>query len=546
MAYPTGYTKYQEITIDHTKVSADQTDFIVYVNLADLVKAGADIFDTCRSDGGDIRATKSDGTTQLPTEVVVIDTTAKTGELHIKFSGTLSSTVDTIIRIYYNGTDTALATSDTYGRDNVWAGNYVAVWHMQEASGNITSSTGNNTATDNNTVGSATGKLGKGRDFVRASSEWFDIASGSQTGLGITGNSITMSAWIKGDASLNNLIGRIIWRLGGTGNYGYQLSTTGNVYSPNNAYLISAVGTGGGWDHSFGASGDATSGTLKHIVATYDGTNFRGYVNTSKTTSATKSNRLTSANAQTFYIGRDSTSSYYDDVLDEIRISAGVKSDSWISTEYNNQNSPSTFYASSDEQGGTTNVTASPAVLACTFSLPASTVTAVRNVSSTPTVLAGTFSLPTPAITGGSRVAPSPLVATFSLPTSNVITPNANVTPAVLVATFSLPSATVTAESNVSTSPSVLSATFSLPAPTVTLGVAITVTPDVLSATFSTPAPSVSVVSNMVASPAVLVATFSLPVARAVGDFWQNKFPVASDPFVDKVYNAGDNWSDKY
>ena len=77
MAFPTGYTKYQEITIDHTKVGADQTDFIVFVNLADMVLAGADIFDTCRSDGGDIRATKSDGTTQLATELVAIDTTAK-------------------------------------------------------------------------------------------------------------------------------------------------------------------------------------------------------------------------------------------------------------------------------------------------------------------------------------------------------------------------------------------------------------------------------------------------------------------------------------
>lgn len=351
MAFPTGYTKYQEITIDHTKVPGDLTDFIVYVSLADLVKAGADIFDLCRSDGGDIRATKSDGTTQLATELVVIDTTAKTGELHIKYTGTLSSTTDTVIRIYYNGSDTALSTSDTYGRNAVWSA-YVAVWHMQEASGDITSSTGNNTGVDGNTVGTGTGKLQKGRDFITTNSEQFSIASGSQTGLGITGNAITMSVWSYGDSALNNLIKRIIWRLGGTGSYGYQLSTSGNVYGINNAYVISAVGTGGGTDYAFGTAGDATSSAFKHVVATYDGTNFRGYVNATKQTSGTLSNRLTNANAISYYIGSSGAGDYYDGILDEVRMKATVNSDNWITTEYNNQNSPSTFYAVGDEVGG--------------------------------------------------------------------------------------------------------------------------------------------------------------------------------------------------
>jgi hypothetical protein len=112
------------------------------------------------------------------------------------------------------------------------------------------------------------------------------------------------------------------------------------------------VGTGGGWDHAFGTAGDATSGTFKHVVATYDGTNFRGYVNTSKTTSATKSNHLTSANAISFYIGTHGAGDYYDDVLDEIRIKATVDSDNWITTEYNNQSDESTFWGSWSTVGG--------------------------------------------------------------------------------------------------------------------------------------------------------------------------------------------------
>ena len=256
----------------------------------------------------------------------------------------LSTTSSSTFYIYYgNPSASAYAVSDTYGRNNVWA-NYVAVWHMQETSGDPVSSTGDNTLTENNTVPSAYGRMLNARDLVRSGSDYFSIVSGSQTDLGITGNAITLSTWIKGDSSLTGNIGRIIWRLGGTGSYGYQLSTTGTTYTPNNAYLVSGVGTGGGTDFAFGTAGDATSNSLKHVVATYDGDVFNGYVNTSKTTSASGlTNRLTNANAISFYVGAD-PSNFYDDVLDEVRISSVVKTDGWIGTEYNNQSSPATFY----------------------------------------------------------------------------------------------------------------------------------------------------------------------------------------------------------
>ena len=529
MAYPTGYTKYQEITIDHTKVSADLTDYVVYINLADLVKAGADIFDTCRTDGGDIRATKSDGTTQLATELVAIDTTAKTGELYVKFTGTLSSTVDTIIRIYYNGTDTALATTDTYGRNAVWTA-FLGVWHL----GSTTDSTGNgNTLTAVGSPTSVSGKLGTATDFSGTAQRYDTSNAVSMT----RGGNYTWSWWVNADVQNHYIMDHGSSSGGNTRILSYIDGGTPKAFKGwfmgNEVATANNSATTGTWHKLMMNKAGGTGATAKlYFNGAYIGS-------TTVSTAGSATNKLTIG-------GAIDGGSNFNGKIDEMRVHSNIFSDAWETTEYNNQNSASTFYATGNEAGGTTDVSTTPSVLACTFSLPASTVTAVRNVSSTPAVLACTFSLPAPAITGNSSVSPSPLVATFSLPTSNVITPDSNVVPAVLVATFSLPSATVTAESNASVASSVLSATFSLPAPTVTLGVAITVTPDVLNATFSTPAPSVSVVSNMVANPAVLVATFSLPVARAVGDFWQNKFPVASDPFVDKVYNAGDNWSDKY
>lgn len=331
-----------EVQIDPIKVtgSSNLTNYPVYLNLANLP---AGFHSNVKVDGCDIRITESDGETETPFDLVSYASSTDTGQLHFR-SDSLSYNATTTFYVYYgNAAASCYAATDPFGRNAVWS-DYAAVWHMEETSGDALSATGNNTGTDNNTVGTGTGQIGNGRNFVRASSEYFSIASGAQTGLGITGNAITIQAWAKGDSTLNNAIGRIMWRLGGTGSYGYQLSTSGNSYVPNNAYAISAVGTGGGFDFAFGTAGDATSGIFKHVVATYDGTNFRGYVNSASSTSATKSNHLTNANAITFNIARGASAEYYDDILDEVRVRPTVLSSDWVTTEYNNQSSPSTFY----------------------------------------------------------------------------------------------------------------------------------------------------------------------------------------------------------
>lgn len=328
---------FKKATVNASDVPGTLTNYPSYVDLSRL-----GITTTAEADSVRVYADLAK-TTEWAREIV------SSAQMHVKIPS-LTSTTE--IYVDWDGVRANYANNATYGRDAVWS-DYAAVWHMEETSGNITSSTGNNTGVDNNTVGTGTGQIQNGRNFLRSSSEYFDIASGSQTGLGITGNSITLSCWAKGDSTLNNAVGRLIWRLGGTGSYGYQLSTSGSSYSPNNAYAISAVGTGGGYDFAFGTAGDATSGTLKHIVATYDGTNFRGYVNTSKSTSTTKSNHLTNANAISFYIGSSGAGDYYDDILDEIRVRPSVLSDNWITSEYNNQSDEAGFWGSWTNVGST-------------------------------------------------------------------------------------------------------------------------------------------------------------------------------------------------
>ena len=88
------------LTVDNTKVAANATDFPVYVDLSDM---NATFWSTVANGGGDIRIFKSDGTTELAREVVSCDTSGETGELHFKYTGTLSSSVDTEIQIHADG-----------------------------------------------------------------------------------------------------------------------------------------------------------------------------------------------------------------------------------------------------------------------------------------------------------------------------------------------------------------------------------------------------------------------------------------------------------
>lgn len=333
MTFPTGYTKYQEVTIDSSKVPADQIDFPIYIDLSEMLKAGADIFDSCRADGGDIRVTKSDGTTQLPREVVAIDTGAKTGELHIKYTGTLSSSSPTVIRIYYNGTDTEPASTATYGSQNVWTG-YEAVLHMQSSSVDSTGS--GNDGTDTNISYVSTNSL-------MHNSGLFSNASASKI-IGLTpiptGNATkSFSVWFR---TTNNSLRQ--WIVAGGSDVNQQAFGLFHNGSPN-AFVFH--GNGGAYDYQFASVPAVNTNHLIHI--TFNGSTLSAYANGSL--DGSKAMTLDTVGADTQLGRRNDNTASLDGQIGEFRITTTVLSSTWITTEHNNQSSPSTFYAVGEEQG---------------------------------------------------------------------------------------------------------------------------------------------------------------------------------------------------
>lgn len=132
-----------KITIAAGKVEADLVDFPVYLNLNDL-GSNSDFWIKTKTNCSDIRITKADGKTELPRELVACDVAAKTGEVHFKVAGTLSSSAANKFYIYYGNPNAVdYAASDALGRENVWNANYKAVWHFQEANATYVDSTVN-------------------------------------------------------------------------------------------------------------------------------------------------------------------------------------------------------------------------------------------------------------------------------------------------------------------------------------------------------------------------------------------------------------------
>lgn len=328
------------ITVLSAKVDANLTDFPVYVDLSNLPAA---FFTNVKSDGSDIRITTSDTTTEVPREVVTINTGAGTGELH--FKGTISSSSNTTFYIYYgNAAATEPAASATYGSQNVWNSAYKGVYHL--ANGTTLSPNDSTATAINGTITQATattGQIDGGGNFDGINDK---IDINSVYGLGNT--NVTISAWANlPDTSESGAFVKIGNESGS--NIGFALGVGNTTFDTegNNLVMLyegirwintsSALGTGKHYAvMTVDASGVPSAYKDGVFISSYSGTNAAA-----PTTGATKIGGYTGSGAENRF-------GQYG--LDEVRISNTPRASTWISTEYNNQSSPATFYSVGSEE----------------------------------------------------------------------------------------------------------------------------------------------------------------------------------------------------
>jgi hypothetical protein len=260
-------------------------------------------------------------------------------------------------------------TADQSHPSSTWDVNYQGVWHFPNGttlSGNDSTANGNN-----GTVNGATATTGA----VDGASAFNGSSNITTPYLQNAVTAYTMEAWIK-DSDTSN-IQPIIQDRGSGAGLSLSLFLVGNgacggscggstgdlmVGVDSNAIFVGVYGstalTDGTW-HDVVATWAAPSGT------TVAPSQFALYVDGTK--ASVTSDSLAGSPASPF-TGNGGTvlgyhqawSEYFTGSMDEVRISTIVRSPSWILTEYNNQKSPSTFYAVGSEQTAGSSITPPP------------------------------------------------------------------------------------------------------------------------------------------------------------------------------------------
>ena len=292
--------------------------------------------------GYDIIFVDSTETTQLDHEIEKY--VSSTGEIEAWVRiPTLSASTDTVIYMYF---DNSSITTPTANATGVWDSNFKAVWHMGDNAVNTTvkesTSNGfNGTNSVNTNTVATTGQIDGGLNYSSGSSNYTNVNNVASS-IG-TGN-VTYSFWFKPTSTFNN-----------SSTNQFDLVYLGSNSSSNDVGVRLITGTGQlqfvVWDGSNfrNASSQETSwtgGTWYFVTGTFSTSAGKHlYVNgssdgsnTNKTRGSSQSNEMGLAHGLEYSIDY-----YFSGTLDEVRVSNIDRSAGWIATEYNNQNSPSTF-----------------------------------------------------------------------------------------------------------------------------------------------------------------------------------------------------------
>ena len=328
----TGWSYRKKITIDHSNVDTDLTDFPLLVKITE----DSDI-STALANGHDIRFTTQDGTTLLSYERESWqggNGSQVTAVIWVKVPS-ISATTNTDIYMYYGKSDA----EDGQDATNVWDSNFKGVYHLNDPINPLDATSNNNDGTNHGTI-AATGKIGGAGNFDGISS------SVGLSNLTIS-NSVTISSWIKMNSSTGTILG-FCGDLNSLCTGGdYSLLTLRVVNNAVQMYLSHT-------QNMYRRIGAATGAIISQeiwfyvtgVINNYATNDIDLYVN-GEAQSITYNNVSSGGGSLTMspFLGslwivyNNSSSTYFNGLLDETRISSTARTAEWIKFEYNNMNS---------------------------------------------------------------------------------------------------------------------------------------------------------------------------------------------------------------
>jgi hypothetical protein len=355
-AQVTGYSWDAVVTVDHNKVYGQDSliDFpVVFKIINPALKSVTNGGKVENINGFDIVFSDMNNN-QLDHQIECYNPTTGEYIAWVRIP-TLFATVNTQIKLFYGNSN---VTTDP-STENVWNVNYEGVWHMNNnPSGNLLDDgSGNNDANDYggmNVNDLVIGKIGKAIDFD-GTNDRYAIKNKNYSTVGEI-PLLTVSGWFKTTFSSGGWNNN--WSM-----LDFDRSEYFNVFVHGNGKVGfstrgSGVGQGSGInDFNAGNIGEYNDGNWHYLVAVYDGVNKYLYVD--GILAATENNAhgglpigrgtLTrygfigdGSEAEIFNGNRDGI--HYKGQYDEVRFLNTNLASNWIATEYENQNSPNTFY----------------------------------------------------------------------------------------------------------------------------------------------------------------------------------------------------------
>ena len=316
----------KKIEIDYTKVGGTLVNFPVLISIS----SDSDLSAKARSDGYDILFTTSNGATKLNHERVSYST--GTLQAWVKVPK-ISSSKNTVIYMYYGNS----GASDQQNITSTWNNSHKAVYHFEN---NLLDSTSNDNDGTNNGSSDIAGKVGRARDFS-GTSQYISVPYNGT--LAIT-SQVTVEVWVNLANSSNNQ--KVVSNVSDSINRGFMIGVeNGNIYPE--------VWDSGGSHYTFSSGTIASSQWVYLVMTCAANGELIGYINSSQVNSIPFSTSNIGTNPDDMVIGSAAwspTNFEVDGSIDEIRISDTIRSQSWITTCYNNQNSPATFISLGSEE----------------------------------------------------------------------------------------------------------------------------------------------------------------------------------------------------
>jgi len=324
-----GWLYRKKITINHSMVAGDLSDFPVLVSVVD-----SDLSVKAQVDGDDILFMDGSGVAnRLFHEFEKYDDSS--GKLVCWVNVTsLNADEDTAIYLYY---DNSGCDSQQYA-DKVWDSNYCGVWHLND----FLDSTSKNNDGINYGTDDCSGKIEGAKNFISTNHDYIKVQDSPS--LDIT-HEITLSAWIFFDTISKDEPPFIIYKRGDGSNSDEIYKLGVDDYGVGKAdFRINSNPVQGG---------NLILSKWHHIVGTFDGSIKKIFLDGIEVADEIHSGTIQSSNRD-LYMGVDQDSGgrnqFLDGIIDEVNIIKKSRSAEWISTQYNNQNDPFNFLSIGPEE----------------------------------------------------------------------------------------------------------------------------------------------------------------------------------------------------